>query len=128
MGRSTQEASRREFLQQSGAAIASTIFAGGVAAANVRAAEVQPPLRLQPTSLLRGLQRDSADAPIAGAVWYEALAVGDGLQYTFEPGALAAAKWLSADLLLDGIYLAVFRLQLQEGEKRPGLRAQLRPA
>ena len=84
-----------------------------------RAAELQPLLRLQPTSLLGGLQRDSAAAPIAGAVWYEATAAGDGLQYTFEPGALAGAGWLSADLLLDGIYLAVFRLQLQEGEKGP---------
>ena len=54
-----------------------------------------------------------------GATWYEARAVGDGLQYTFEPGALAATRWLSADLLLDGIHLAVFRLQLQEGEKGP---------
>ncbi len=117
MGSSEHKASRREFLQHSGVGIAATILAGDIAAENARAAEIQPLVRLQPTSLRGGLRRDSAAAPIAGAAWYEATAAGDGLQYAFEPGALAGAGWLSADLLLDGIHLAVFRLQLQEGEK-----------
>ena len=32
---------------------------------------------------------------------------------------MAGAAWLTADLLLDGMYLAVFQLQLREGEKGP---------
>jgi hypothetical protein len=114
-----RKASRRQFLQESALGLATTVLAGSIAVERSSAAEIKLPLRLQAKALLGGLRRDPAEAPIKGAAWYEAKAAGDGLQYTFAPGSLAGAKWLSADLLLDGSYLAVFRLQLQEGESGP---------
>ena len=81
--------------------------------------EKEPILRLRPVELLGGAQSLSATAPFAGAVWYEAGAVGGGLRYSFPGGALAQARFLTADMLLDGIHLAVFRLQLREGDQGP---------
>ena len=92
MAPSNYKTSRREFLQQSGTAVASTILAGGLAAESTRAAAVEPLLRLQPTLLQGSIQRDSAAAPIEGAVWYEATAAGTGLRYTFEPGAVGRSS------------------------------------
>jgi hypothetical protein len=60
-----------------------------------------------------------AETPIAGATWYLAHEVEDGLAYRFAAGALANARYLTADLLLDGTHLAVFVLRLQEGEAGP---------
>ena len=109
---------RREFLQQSGMAVTTTILVGGIGVESPGAAEPQPVFRLQPALLMGGLRRDSAAAPIEGAVWYEAPRAGTASSMRSSP-ALGGAEWLAADLLLDGIYLAVFRLQLQEGEKGP---------
>jgi len=47
---------------------------------------------------------------------------GDGLLYRFPAGALARAKWITADMLLEGTELAVFALVLQEGETGPECR------
>ena len=56
---------------------------------------------------------------IPGAPWYEAQVAKDGLTYEFPAGALAGAKFLTADILADGPDLAVFELVLQEGESGP---------
>jgi hypothetical protein len=58
-------------------------------------------------------------AIIPGATWYEARAEKDGLEYRFAPGALAGAGFITADILVDGNRLAVFELQLQEGDTGP---------
>jgi hypothetical protein len=72
--------------------------------------------------MLGGLEPEDAPAPLPGATWYTARAAGDGLAYRFPPGALAEAGYLSADMLVDGNHLAVFCLQLQEGEGGPAFR------
>ncbi|MDQ5853226.1 MAG: hypothetical protein M3380_14370, partial [Chloroflexota bacterium] len=74
------------------------------------------PLTLAPEQLLGTLEREADAAPLADATWYTAHTVGDGLLYRFPKGALAAARFLAADMLVDGNHLAVFQLTLQEGE------------
>jgi hypothetical protein len=76
-------------------------------------------LRLVPERLIGGIEREEGQAPIAGATWYKAAATGDGLLYRFPRGALAEARYLTADVLLDGTHLATFLLTLQEGEEGP---------
>lgn len=73
-------------------------------------------LNLVPEKLLGRLICESAAAPIPSSVWYTAPAIGDGLAYTFPMGALADARYLTADILVDGNYLVVFQLALHEGE------------
>jgi hypothetical protein len=69
--------------------------------------------------LLGELEPEETSAPIPGATWYTAQAPGDGLYYTFPQGALTEARYLTADMLLDGQYLTSFTLFLQEGEDGP---------
>jgi hypothetical protein len=74
-----------------------------------------PILTLSPTTLLGQAKAElGSAAPLKDAKWYTAANVGDGLSYTFEPGALAKAQTLLIDLLLDGHHLAVFQLALHE--------------
>jgi hypothetical protein len=79
-------------------------------------------LVLKPASLLGKIKEDGRDAPIERATWYRAEDEGAGLQYRFEPGALASARYLTADALLDGSFQTVFHLILQEGEDGPAFR------
>lgn len=81
--------------------------------------EPKLPLRLAPDEVLGRLAREDGDAPIAGATWYVAEGVGDGLGYQVAPGALAHAEYITADLLVDGNRTVVFVLHLQEGEDGP---------
>ena len=74
------------------------------------------PLTLEPSSRLGDLVGSAGDAVLPGATWYEAEASGAGLAFSFPPGTLADAACLTADWLLDGIQLAVFAVELQEGE------------
>ena len=74
---------------------------------------------MTPDKLIGTLESEAAQAPLPGAVWYCARHAGDGLEYHFPVGALSGASYLSADLLLDGLYLAVFGLLLQEGADGP---------
>jgi len=74
------------------------------------------PLELQPVDLLGDLEREEDATPLHGATWYTAHAVGDGLRYRFPAGTLVDARYLTADLLVDGERLGVFSLTLQEGE------------
>ncbi len=80
---------------------------------------MQLPFTLEPEALLGGISREDAATPIFDAVWYNAGAVGDGLDYRFPTGALAAARYLTADMLLDGDDAGVFILELQEGDTGP---------
>jgi hypothetical protein len=80
---------------------------------------MQLPFTLEPDSLLGGISRENAEAPIYDARWYNAGAVGDGLAYQFPVGALASARCLTADMLLDGDDAGVFVLELQEGDHGP---------
>lgn len=84
------------------------------------AAETGLPMTLKPKARIGGLALETGETPLPGASWYVAGDVGDGLGYSFEPGALAAALYLTADLLLDGNQLATFILALKEGEDGPG--------
>ncbi len=77
------------------------------------------PLQLDPEGMVGGLVREDEGAPIAGASWYAAEAADDGLSYRFPAGVLAEAKYLTADLLVDGDHLVVFALRLQEGGRGP---------
>jgi len=76
-------------------------------------------VKLEPTEVLGGLRREAGEAPLPGATWYVAEARGDGLVYRFPAGALAKARYLTADLLLDGDELASYALYLKEGEEGP---------
>lgn len=77
------------------------------------------PFTLKPERLSGSLTSDAAEAPITGATWYTAQEPGDGLSYTFPTGALKDARYLVADLLLDGTHTVSFTLYLQEGEDGP---------
>ena len=77
------------------------------------------PLTLSAPTLLGQLTIDDAPAPLTDATWYTAQALEDGLLYRFPTGALAEARFLSADFLLDGTHLAAFTLILQEGDEGP---------
>lgn len=73
--------------------------------------------RLVPERFLGSLVVEDGQAPIRGATWYVARSVGDGLAYRFPAGALFGAKYLTTDMLLDGRFMGVFELSLQEGEE-----------
>ena len=77
------------------------------------------PLTLQPSSSLGGIEFKADETPIPGARWHAAKAAGDGLEYRFAQGALAGARFLTADFLLDGDITAIFMLELAEGEAGP---------
>jgi hypothetical protein len=66
---------------------------------------------------LGGLRDEGPAAALPDARSYAAVDVGDGLRYDLTPGSLDASSYLTADLLLDGCHLAVFRLTLREGER-----------
>jgi hypothetical protein len=91
--------------------------------------EVPLPLRLVPAETLGELETQQEEAPIGGATWYLAKTaaghqpgdrtVGDGLAYHLPQGALAKARYLTFDLLVDTNYSAVFTLNLLEnGDER----------
>ncbi len=71
---------------------------------------------LPPPMTLGKLLRPGVRSDLPAAVEYSAENAGDGLSWTFPAGTLAAAKYLTADFLLHGDSLVVFRLSLQEGE------------
>jgi hypothetical protein len=77
------------------------------------------PLKLVTDPRLGRLKKEAVAAPIAGAAWYTAASPGDGLAFSFPAGALAGAKYLTADLLVDGNRLVVFEIALREGENGP---------
>jgi hypothetical protein len=87
----------------------------------------EPTLHLFPDATQGDLEHQQGEAPIAGATWYLAKAPGDGLVYHFPKGALAKARYLTFDLLLDHSHISVFDLDLKEGDagRTVGRRAEL---
>ena len=81
--------------------------------------EIVMPFQLPFKALVGQAHSEDTPAPLSGSTWYSAAGSGDGLAYAFPAGALAQAHYLMADLLLDGSHLAVFTLELQEGENGP---------
>jgi len=63
------------------------------------------------------IREDAGAVPLADGKWYVAEASGDGITCEFPAGALASARCLTSDMLLDGGELAVFQITLREGEK-----------
>ena len=117
---------RRTFLQEFAGAL--TMIAMGPALAELFAAEVAGartpavglPLTLVPEALDGGLVKEAGAAPLARAVWYSAAQEEASLSYRFPKGALARARYLSADLLVDSVHLTVFQLRLFEAEAEGG--------
>ena len=77
---------------------------------------------LRPERTLATLTEEHTAVQLADATWYVAQEVDDGLAYRFDAGALAAMRYVTADFLLDGTHLAVFAVDLQEGEGGPNFR------
>ena len=79
-------------------------------------------LVLSPARLSTSIREEQAHAPVAGALWYTAESEGAALEYELPRGALADARYLVADMLLDGNQMGVFALILQEGAEGPAFR------
>ncbi len=73
-------------------------------------------MQMTPRATLGELKVEHDPTPLHNATWYTAHAEGDGLEYIIPKGALADMRWLTADLLLDGRFLAVFALALHESD------------
>ncbi|MBS1875645.1 MAG: hypothetical protein JSU00_20695 [Acidobacteria bacterium] len=63
------------------------------------------------TGIQGNVQKETGDA----AVWYTASSEGDGLVCVFPAGTLADARYITADMLIEGDLLAVFDILLREG-------------
>ncbi len=100
---------RREFLRAmamtSSVVLVPNAFGGSTEGAKLEMAE-----------MIGKLRKETGTTPIAGASWFSAEAEGDGIAYRLLAGALLKAKYLTADMLLDGNNLLVFSVTLQEGE------------
>lgn len=81
-----------------------------------------PVLQLEPSEIVGGLTVVDREPVIPGGTCYAADSCGAGLVYRFARGALAAAEYLSADLLVDNENLVTFALTLQAGENGPAFR------
>jgi hypothetical protein len=77
------------------------------------------PLTLEPQAFVGTCTRVQGPNLVPGAVWYVAQTEKDGLAYRFRQGALAGARFITADMLADEADLAVFELLLQEGSGGP---------
>ena len=77
------------------------------------------PFSLPAASLLGQVESSTDSAPFEQGRWLTFYEEGAGLEYRFAPGALAHSAYLTADFLLAGDELAVFVIQLQEGETGP---------
>jgi hypothetical protein len=73
-------------------------------------------VRLEPSGLLGSIRKEDTKAPIDGAAWYLAESEKDGISWRFAEGALAKAKYLFSDMLVDELNVLVFSLALREGE------------
>jgi len=109
---------RRTFLLSTGAGAAAALVVGFAPAAADAVAPSALPLRLELTPT-GGCTTFDGPELVPAARWYEAGAAGDGLECRFAAGTLAGARFLTADLLVDGSDLAIFQLRLREGENGP---------
>ena len=100
---------RREFLQ------AMAVTSSVILLPNAFGAPVDG-TRLKITETIGRLQTNVDKAPIAGASWFTAEAVGDGFAYGFPIGFLQRMNCLTSDVLVDGNDFLGFSIALQEGE------------
>ena len=103
---------RREFLGV-------TLTAPVIVLAGCRQEEVADGVALEQSGFLGSLKKVAGSTPIEGGSWYEAAEIGDGIEYRVAPGALAQAKYITTDMLLDGNHMFAFFLELKEGEEGP---------
>ncbi len=75
-----------------------------------------PGRQLDAGALIGSIRQEAGKTPVEGASWYVADAENAGFSWQFPAGTLAKARYVAADMLLDGKTLAVFSLALQEGE------------
>jgi hypothetical protein len=101
---------RRGFIQVLG-------VAGSAALIPDVLAEAPGKEKLEISSLIGSVRKETGQTPIEGAAWFNAESAGDGFLYRFYPGLLGKAKYLTTDMLVDGNNLLVFSVALQEGEK-----------
>jgi hypothetical protein len=76
-------------------------------------------MELKPDGMLGKMRSEAGETPIPGAVWYVGQEVGDGLSYRLPMGVLAGARYLAADLLVEGNRAVALSFQLREGEGGP---------
>jgi hypothetical protein len=80
------------------------------------------PITLTPDQKAGSIQEEATPAPLNGARWYTTTTKGDGLVYHFPAGTLAQARYLTADLFVDGNQMVAFQLQLREGVDGPAFK------
>jgi hypothetical protein len=97
---------RREFLKTGAVSISALACCGSGAPPEDATA-----LRLE---TLVNVAKSDEPAPIEGATWYAADERGAGLGFRVPSGALANARFLTADMLLDGTETVVFAITLNE--------------
>ncbi|HUT93730.1 MAG TPA: hypothetical protein VMY37_29975 [Thermoguttaceae bacterium] len=105
------DSSRRDFLKTGAASISALACCGSGSPA-----EDATVLRLE---TLVNVTTSDEPAPIEGATWYTADATGAGLKFRVPLGALAQARYLTADVLLDGTETVVFAITLEEEGSGP---------
>lgn len=74
-------------------------------------------LTIQPVRMLGSMAAQKDPSPLKDAVWHLAGKPGDGLAYEIAPASLSGARYLTFEMLLDGLEQAVFMLALREGDK-----------
>lgn len=111
------DCTRRAFLRTAAAGVAGAVVLD--MGRPLAAAAAGLPLRLEPSALVGGCTRIEGPTIVPGALWYEAPRANDGLAFRFEPGALAAMRFITADIFADSPELPVFQLRLREGEDGP---------
>ena len=114
--------SRRDFLRcgvWTAVSAATLAPAGNRVASGASGESTGLPFQLAITGMVGSPGREKGPGPFAGGEWWVARNVGDGFTCGFPAGALAGARFLTADFLVDGNHMAVFQLTLQEGDGGP---------
>lgn len=74
------------------------------------------PAVFNPNRLIGVVRELPQPSVLPAGIVYEFLETGAGLEFFFPAGSLAGFNYLSADLLLHGLHLAVFQIELLEGK------------
>ncbi len=125
----SQRATRRDFLRQGVRAtcvvLVTDVFVAGASEAAARekraarTAEAAGELVLKPESTLGQVRTLERAAVLPEGQWYETEKRGSGFLFRLPVGSLLQARYLTADLLLDGDTTASFTLVFQEGPHGP---------
>ncbi|MFP4054138.1 MAG: hypothetical protein ACLFV7_09770 [Phycisphaerae bacterium] len=84
----------------------------------------QNPLPLTPAETLGTLEAQTAPCPLSDATWYRTDRTQAGMAWDVPAGMFARDRWLTIDLLVDGVDAPVFELRFKEqpGELEDGFR------